>query len=127
MKTYPTQHITTYDSNLKNIIALNLGKTGNIRVAQVGAGVVILPDTNRSQELSENEMRKALHIDEKTPKETTRKVKLYTTQNSWNDSDSSYLELTEEQYRLLKWLSSNELLFDEVIIEENPILEFERI
>lgn len=127
MKTYPTQHTTTFNATLANIIATKLGNTGKIRVAQVGAGVVILPETNCTQDLSENEMRKALHIEEKAPKETTRKVKLYTTQNSWNDSDSSYLELTEEQYRLLLWLSSNELLFDEVIIEENPTLEFERI
>lgn len=126
MKTYPTHHTTTYDSNLKNIIALNLGKTGNIRVAQVGAGVVILPDTNRSQELSENEMRKALHIDEKVPKEETEKVKLYN-QNSWDDRDSSYLELTEEQYRLLDWLSQNDWLSDELGIEINPEFEFERI
>lgn len=126
MKTYPTHHTTTYDSNLKNIIALNLGKTGNIRVAQVGAGVVILPDTNRSQELSENEMRKALHIDEKAPKETTVKVKLYN-QNSWDDRDSSYLELTEEQYRLLDWLSQNDWLSDELGIEINPTFEFETI
>lgn len=126
MKTYPTHHTTTYDSNLKNIIALNLGKTGNIRVAQVGAGVVILPDTNRSQDLSENEMRKALHIDEKGPKEETRKIKLYS-QSSWNDMEPCYLELTEEQYRLLDWLSQNNLLSEEIGIEGNPAIEFKRI
>lgn len=126
MKTYPTHHTTTYDLNLKNIIALNLGKTGNIRVAQVGAGVVILPDTNRTQDLSENEMRKALHIDSKIPEEKTVKVKLYS-QNSWDDRDSSYLELTEEQYKLLDWLSLNGWLSDEATFEENPTFEFERI
>ena len=127
MKTYPTQHVTPYNSsNLNSIIASNLGKTdGKIRVAQVGAGVVILPETNRTQDLSENEMRKALHIDEKAPKEETVKVKLYT-YKSYNEAEA-YLELTEEQYKLLKWLSSNEWLCDDICIEKDPTIEFERI
>lgn len=126
MKTYPTRHITTYDSNLKNIIALNLGKTGNIRVAQVGAGIVILPETNCKQDLSENEMRKALHIDGKASKEETKKVKLYSI-SSYNDREPCYLELTEEQYRLLDWLSQYDWLSDEICIEKNPSIEFKRI
>lgn len=126
MTTYPTHHTTTYNTTLASLIASKLGKTGNIRVAQVGAGVVILPDTNRTQELSENELRKALHIEEKAPKEETVKVKLYN-QNSWDDRDSSYLELTEEQYKLLDWLSQNNWLSDELGIEINPTFEFERI
>ena len=126
MTTYPTHHTTTYNTTLASLIASKLGKTGNIRVAQVGAGVVILPDTNRTQELSENELRKALHIEEKAPKEETVKVKLYN-QNSWDDRDSSYLELTEEQYKLLDWLSQNNWLSDELGIEINPTFEFETI
>lgn len=126
MTTYPTHHTTTYNTTLASLIASKLGKTGNIRVAQVGAGVVILPDTNRTQELSENELRKALHIEEKAPKEKTVKVKLYN-QNSWDDRDSSYLELTEEQYKLLDWLSQNNWLSDELGIEINPTFEFETI
>ena len=126
MKTYPTRHTTTYASNLNSIIASKLGMTGKIRVAQAGAGVVILPETNRTQELSENELRKALHIEEKAPKEETVKVKLYN-QNSWDDRDSSYLELTEEQYKLLDWLSQNNWLSDELGIEINPTFEFETI
>lgn len=126
MKTYPTQHTTTYNTTtLANLIALNLGKTGNIRIAQVGAGVVILPDTNRTQDLSESEMRKALHIDEKVPKEETRKVKLYS--QTWDDRESCYLELTEGQYRLLDWLSQNDWLSDKLGIEINPTFEFEKI
>lgn len=125
MKTYPTVHTTTYHPNLNNSISLKLHKTGNIRIAQVGAGVVILPETNCKQDLSENEMRKALHIDGKAPKEETRKVKLYTV--SHHDIVPCYLELTEEQYRLLDWLSQNELLSDEICIEKNPSIEFKRI
>lgn len=73
MKTYPTHHMTSYNITLANLIASKLGRIDKIRVAQVGAGVVILPDTNRTQDLSENEMRKALHIDGKAPKEETKK------------------------------------------------------
>lgn len=60
------------------------------------------------------------------PKEETVKVKLYN-QNSWDDRDSSYLELTEEQYKLLDWLSQNNWLSDELGIEINPTFEFETI
>lgn len=126
MKTYPTQHTTTFNATLANIIATKLGNTGKIRVAQVGVGIVILPETNCTQDLSENEMRKALHIEEKAPKETTRTIKLYS-QSSWDDTEPHYLELTEEQYRLLLWLSSNDWLYEEACIEENPTLEFETI
>lgn len=126
MKTYPTHHTTTYNTSLASLITSKLGNTGRIRVAQVGAGVVILPETNCTQDLSENEMRKALHIDEKALTETTRKVKLYN-QDSWDDRDSSYLELTEEQYRLLDWLSQNDWLSDKLGIEINPTFDFETI
>lgn len=127
MKTYPTHHTTTYDLNLKNIIALNLGKTGNIRVAQVGAGVVILPDTNRTQDLSENEMWKALHIDEKasTPKEKKMTNYKIEDSDSWSDN-SFFVSLTEEQVRLLDWLIDHNYV-DCDLFRTNPNIEFERI
>lgn len=56
------------------------------------------------------------------PKEKRRKIKLY-----GGDMESHYLELTEEQYRLLLWLSSNDWLYEEACIDENPLFEFERI
>ena len=126
MKTYPTHHTTTYNTTIANLIASKLGKTGNIRIAQVGAGVVILPETNRKQDLSENEMRKALHIDEKAPKEETKKVKLYS-ESRYDERESCYLELTKEQYELLDWLAQNDWLYDETGFEENPAIEFKRI
>ena len=126
MKTYSTHHTTTYNTTLANLITSKLGKAGNIRIAQIGAGLVILPDTNRKQDLSENEMRKALHIDGKAPKEETRKIKLYSISH-YDDREPCYLELTKEQYELLGWLSQNDWLYDETGIEENPSIEFKRI
>ena len=126
MKTYPTQHITSYNIALANLIASKLGRIDKIRIAQVGAGVVILPDTNCKQDLSENEMRKALHIDGKAPKEETRKVKLCSV-SPYDDREPCYLELTEEQYELLDWLAQNDWLYDETGFEENPSIEFKRI
>lgn len=126
MKTYPTHHTTTYNTSLASLITSKLGNTGRIRVAQVGAGVVILPETNCTQELSENEMRKALHIEEKASKEKTVKIKLYS-QSSWDDMEPCYLELTEEQYRLFDWLFKNQWFFDDATFEENPGFEFEKI
>ena len=94
MKTYPTQHITSYNIALANLIASKLGRIDKIRIAQVGAGVVTLPDTNCKQDLSENEMRKALHIDEKAPKEETKKVKL-SSASPYDYREPCYLELTK--------------------------------
>ena len=126
MKTYPTQHIISYNIALANLIASKLGRVDKIRVAQVGAGLVILPDTNCTQDLSENEMRKALHIDGKAPKEETKKIKLYSV-SPYDDREPCYLELTEEQYELLDWLAQNDWLYDETGFEENPSIEFKRI
>lgn len=123
MKTYPTQHITSYNIALANLIASKLGRIDKIRIAQVGAGVVILPDTNCKQDLSENEMRKALHIDEKAPKEETKKVKL-SSASPYDDREPCYLELTKEQYELLDWLVQNDWLYDET---EFASIELKRI
>ena len=125
MTTYPTHHTTTYNTTLASLIASKLGKTGNIRVAQVGAGVVILPDTNRTQELSENELRKALHIEEKVPKE--EKMTNYEIKNSDTWSDDTFLvSLTEEQVRLLDWLIDHDYV-DCDLFTSDPNFEFERI
>ena len=126
MKTYSTHHTTTYNTTLANLISSKLSRIDQIRIAQVGAGVVILPDTNCKQDLSENEMRKALHIDEKAPKEETKKVKLYS-ESRYDERESCYLELTKEQYELLDWLAQNDWLHDETGFEENPSIEFKRI
>lgn len=126
MKTYPTQHVTTYNSsNLNSIIALNLGKTGKIRVAQVGAGVVILPETNCTQDLCDSEMRKALHIDEKTPKEEKMTNYKIEDSDSWSDN-TFFVSLTEEQVRLLDWLIDHEYV-DCDLFHADPNIEFERI
>ena len=125
MTTYPTHHTTTYNTTLASLIASKLGKTGNIRVAQVGAGVVILPDTNRTQELSENELRKALHIEEKAPKE--EKMTNYKIEDSDSWSDRVFLvSLTEEQVRLLDWLIDHDYV-DCDLFTSDPNFEFERI
>ena len=126
MKTYPTQHTTTYDSsNLSCIIASKLGKHGEIRVAQVGAGVVILPETNCTQDLSENEMQKALHTEEKAPKE--EKMTNYKIEDSDSWSDRVFLvSLTEEQVRLLDWLIDHDYV-DCDLFTSDPNFEFERI
>ena len=126
MKTYPTHHTTTNNPHLNTAISLKLHKTGNIRIAQVGAGIVILPETNSKQDLSEKEMREALHLDGKVPKEETRKVKLYSV-NHYDDREPCYLELTEKQYELLDWLAQYDWLYDKIGFEENPSIEFKRI
>ena len=60
------------------------------------------------------------------PKEETRKVKICS-YSSYDGMEPNYLELTEEQYRLLDWLAKNNWLYEEACIEENPTFGFEKI
>lgn len=118
MKTYSTHHTTTYNTTLANLIALKLGKAGNIRIAQIGAGLVILPDTNCKQDLSENEMRKALHIEDSKEQKLTK----YSIKNCENDS-TFFVLLTQKQIDLLDWLIEHKCI-DGNLVESNPMLKF---
>ena len=118
MKTYPTQHITSYNIALANLIASKLGRVDKIRVAQVGAGVVILPDTNRTQDLSENEMRKALHIEDANEQKLTK----YSIKSCEDDS-TFFILLTQKQIDLLNWLIEHKYI-DTNSVESNPMVKF---
>lgn len=118
MKTYPTHHTTTHNPNLNNSISLKLHKTGNIRIAQVGAGIVILPETNCKQDLSENEMRKALHIEDANEQKLTK----YSIKSCEDDS-TFFILLTQKQIDLLNWLIKHKYI-DSNSVESNPMVKF---
>ena len=127
MKTYPTHHTTTYNTSLASLITSKLGNTGRIRVAQVGAGVVILPETNCTQELSDKEMRKALHIKDTASAPKEEKMTNYKIEDSDSWSDNAFfVSLTEEQVRLLDWLIDHDYV-DCDLFSANPNIEFEKI
>lgn len=59
------------------------------------------------------------------PKEERKKVKLWDSYD--NDMEPAYLDLTEEQYNLLMWLAENDWLYENICIDKNPIITFEKI
>lgn len=119
-KTYRTQHATVLDTRLiGRIIASKLNKANSIRVAEVGAGLVILPDTNPTQDLGEKELKKALHIeDANDPNLIKYRIK------SCEDDSTFFVLLTQKQVDLLNWLIDHNYI-DGDSFESNPIVKYE--
>ena len=126
-KTYSTSHLNTSDyrdATMRQIYEITKG-TGKFRLIKVGAGFVILPETNTRQDIKETELRKALHIEEKAPKE--EKITNYKIEDSDSWSDNAFfVSLTEEQVRLLDWLINHDYV-DCDLFSANPNIEFEKI
>lgn len=80
------------------------------RIISCGAGVVILPDTDKKHDCSPNELAKALHLREEMEKFSP--VKLYQDMVICDEEDNRnfFVKLTTEQYRLLEWLHEQGLL-----------------
>lgn len=82
------------------------------RIISCGAGVIILPDTDKKHDCSSSEIVKALHLKEEmeklsTPTTTTYQDIVITEED---DNRNYFVKLTAEQYRLLEWLYQNGLL-----------------
>ena len=72
------------------------------RIIACGAGVVILPETDKKHDCGPSEIAKALHLKEEVGKSTT-KTTTYVFYN-FNTEENYIVALTDEQIRLLKWL-----------------------
>lgn len=81
-----------------------------LRVVKSGAGIVILPDTDRAHDCGPNELAKALHLKEEMEKSSTEKTYRDLIIRKEDDNENFFVKLTEEQYRLLTWLYEEELL-----------------
>lgn len=81
-----------------------------LRVVKSGAGVVILPDTDRKQDCGPNELAKALHLREEIEKLSTEKTYQDLIICEEDDNRNYFVKLTEEQYRFLVWLYNEGLL-----------------
>ena len=80
-----------------------------LRLVKQGAGFAILPDTNCKEDILESEFAKAFHLGEiSTP--TTPKPERITTILTYEDSDTMFVSLTADQFRLLEWLRDNNCL-----------------
>lgn len=82
------------------------------RIIACGAGVVILPDTDKKHDCSPSEIAKALHLKEEMEKLSTPTATVYqdVVITEEDDNRNYFVKLTTEQYRLLEWLYQNGLL-----------------
>lgn len=82
------------------------------RIISCGAGVIILPDTDKKHDCSPSEIVKALHLKEEMEKLSTPTTTAYQdiVITEEDDSRNYFVKLTPEQYRLLEWLYQNGLL-----------------
>lgn len=82
------------------------------RIIACGAGVVILPETDKKHDCSPSEIAKALHLKEEMEKLSTPTATVYQdiVITEEDDNRNYFVKLTAEQYRLLEWLYQNGLL-----------------
>ena len=92
---------------------------GDFRIIQCGAGLVLLPDTDRSRDATEGEVIKALGFRNKAesmPTETEGKRTHYAVNREcefWG-----VIGLTPAQERFLQYIERNNLLWDEVQFDQ---------
>lgn len=80
------------------------------RIISCGAGVVILPETDKKHDCTPSEIAKALHLREEIEKTSTEKTYQDLIICEEDDNRNYFVKLTEEQYRLLVWLYNESLL-----------------
>ena len=97
---------------------------GGYRIIKCGAGLVLLPDTDRSKDATEDEVIKALGFRDKAapmPDEGERTTYAV----SQEDAHTILISLTPAQVRFLKWCQSKDIFWDEVefSIQDSPVIE----
>ena len=90
------------------------GIRGGCRVIRCGAGLVILPETDRSKDATEGEVIKALGFRDKAvpmPKDDGERSTFSLTREG---EFRTMVALTPAQIRFLRWCQSEDLFWDEV-------------
>ena len=88
------------------------------RIISCGAGVVILPETDKKHDCTPSEIAKALHLREEIEKTSTEKTYQNLIIYEEDDNRKYFVKLTEEQYRFLVWLYNEGLLSSYVEYEK---------
>lgn len=118
-----------------NLIVSSIGTTianalrdsnihGDYRIIRCGAGLVLLPETDRSKEATEGEVIKALGFRNKAePMLVENERSTYAV--SREDEFKSMVALTPAQVRFLQWCQSEDLFWDEVdfIEQRSSVIE----
>lgn len=104
-----------------NLIASSIGTTianalrdsnihGDYRIIRCGAGLVLLPETDRSKEATEGEVIKALGFRNKAKDDGERSTFAVNREGE----SKVMVALTQAQVRFLRWCQSEDLFWDEV-------------
>lgn len=124
-----TAHSTTIltASSLGSTIADALCKShirGDFRIIHCGAGVVLLPETDRSKDATEGEVIKALGFRNKAepmPAENERSTFAVNREGEFK----TMVALTPAQIRFLRWCQAEDLFWDEIEFsaQRNSVVE----
>ena len=97
---------------------------GGYRIIKCGAGLVLLPDTDRSKDATKGEVIKALGFRDKVENMSTEGERTTFAVNRQGES-TTLISLTPAQVRFLKWCESEDIFWDEVnfSIQKNPVIE----
>ena len=106
--------LTVIGTNVSNALR-NHNIRGDFRIIQCGAGLVLLPETDKTRDATEGEVIKALGFRNKAepmPAETEGKRTNYAV--SRESEFWGVIGLTPAQERFLRYIERNEVLWDEV-------------
>ena len=88
---------------------------GDFRIIQCGAGLVLLPETDRSKEATEGEVIKALGFRNKAEPMPVENEGARSTYSLTREGEfRTMVALTPAQIRFLRWCQSEDLFWDEV-------------
>jgi hypothetical protein len=87
------------------------------RIISCGAGVVILPETDKKHDCSPSELAKALHLREEMEKSFGTETTTYLAYN-FSTEENHLIALTKDQIRLLEWLKMNDFICEDDIFTE---------
>lgn len=97
---------------------------GDYRIIRCGAGLVLLPETDRSKDATENEVIKALGFRDKAdkmPDDGERSTYAVNREGEFQ----FMVSLTPTQVRFLRWCQSEDLFWDEVdfSVQKSSVIE----
>lgn len=97
---------------------------GGYRIIKCGAGLVLLPDTDRSKDATEGEVIKALGFRDKAAPTSAESERTTYAVNREGES-TTLVSLTPAQVRFLRWCQSEDIFWDEVnfSIQNSPVIE----
>ena len=100
------------------------GIRGDYRIIKCGAGLVLLPDTDRSKDATEGEVIKALGFRDKAAPRPAEGERTTYAVNREGES-TTLVSLTPAQVRFLRWCQSEDIFWDEVnfSIQNSPVIE----